>query len=113
VLFKYAGAHLIDQALTLFGPPSALTAHMLNQRQLPDSHAPDAFTVTLHYEPPSPHAHLTAILRASMLTQRPGPRFLLHGDLGSFEKRGLDAQEAQLRAGLAPTDPGGARCNFH
>ncbi|KAF6262744.1 hypothetical protein COO60DRAFT_1699156 [Scenedesmus sp. NREL 46B-D3] len=63
------------------------------------------FTITLHYKPPSPHAHLTAVLRASMLAQRPGPRFLLHGDLGSFEKRGLDVQEAQLRAGLAPTDP--------
>jgi hypothetical protein len=43
------------------------------------------------------------------MAQRPGQRFLLHGDLGSFEKRGLDAQEAQLRAGLAPTDPGGLR----
>jgi scyllo-inositol 2-dehydrogenase (NADP+) len=42
-----------------------------------------------------------------MLAKRGGPRFLLHGDLGSFEKQGLDAQEAQLRAGLLPTDLGG------
>jgi scyllo-inositol 2-dehydrogenase (NADP+) len=80
---------------------------VLNQRQLPDSNVPDAFTITLHYEPPSQHAHLTVILRASMLAKRGGPRFLLHGDLGSFEKQGLDAQEAQLRAGLLPTDLGG------
>jgi hypothetical protein len=101
-----AGAHLLDQALTLFGPPSALTARVLNQRQLPQSNAADAFTITLHYEPPSRHAHLTVILRASMLAKRAGPRFLLHGNLGSFEKAGLDVQEAQLRAGMAPTDPG-------
>lgn len=113
-----AGAHLLDQALTLFGHPSALTAHVLNQRQLPGSDSPDAFTITLHYKnihgPPSSTTAsstatypLTAILRASMLARRPGPRFLLHGSLGSFEKHGLDVQEGQLRGGLLPTDPGG------
>ncbi len=41
-----------------------------------------------------------------MIVAAPGPRFVLHGDRGSFVKHGLDPQEADLRRGLQPGDPG-------
>ena len=34
--------------------------------------------------------------------RRPGPRFAVHGRLGSFVKHGFDPQEDALRAGRAP-----------
>ena len=34
------------------------------------------------------------------------PRFAVHGSAGSYVKYGLDPQEAQLKAGLTPKDPG-------
>eukprot|EP00775_Hariotina_reticulata_P002708 gene2708-biopygen4325 len=98
------GSHLIDQALVLFGQPDALTAHLLNQRHLPATTVPDAFTVTLHYDHPA--GPLTVILRASMLTKQPGARFTVHGTLGSYIKQGMDVQEGQLRAGMSPVSPG-------
>ena len=48
---------------------------------------------------------LHIILGASCLRADPGPRFQIHGQLGSFCKRGLDVQEEQLRRGESPLDP--------
>lgn len=85
------GAHIIDQALTLFGLPKRITAQTKMQR--PHARATDWFEVKLDY------GFLEVILKAGMLVREPGPRYLIHGTLGSFIKSGEDPQEAKLRAG--------------
>ncbi|PWC98677.1 oxidoreductase [Azospirillum sp. TSO5] len=95
VLFDL-GAHLIDQALTLFGMPDRILADVGTQR--PDAQVDDWFHIVLRYGP------MRAILHCGTVVCRPGPRFQLHGDRGSFLKHGMDGQEAALRAGRLPTE---------
>ncbi len=92
------GPHLVDQALTLFGAPRAITADLLAQRD--DAQVDDYFELTLDYGP------MRAILSASTLVAAPRPRFALHGTGGSFVKYGLDPQEDWMRGGRRPADPG-------
>jgi predicted dehydrogenase len=91
------GAHLLDQALVLFGIPQAISADIRIERD--NAMADDAFDVTLHY------ARMRAILRATMLAAYPGPAFAIHGTNGSFIKYGLDPQEGALKAGRSPNEP--------
>lgn len=93
VLFDL-GPHLIDQALTLFGPPQAVTADVRVERE--GAVVDDAFDITLYY--PGSRAYL----RASMLASRPGPHFIVYGTKGSFVKYGLDPQEDALKRGERP-----------
>ena len=95
------GSHLIDQALVLFGQPNTVSATVLAQRV--GAEGDDYFHLILDYD------HLQVILHASTLTPLPGPRFCLHGDLGSYIKSGLDPQEDQLRDGQVPGAPGWGR----
>jgi scyllo-inositol 2-dehydrogenase (NADP+) len=88
------GSHLIDQALVLFGIPDAVTADVESQR--PGARVDDYFHLILHW------GARRAVLHASMLAREPGPRFLIHGDAGSYVKYGLDPQEEALKAGRRP-----------
>ena len=90
------GAHLLDQALVLFGIPEAISADIRSERE--GAVADDAFDVTLHYP------HMRALLRASMLATSPGPTFAVHGTTGSFIKYGLDPQEQALKSGHTPDE---------
>src|SRR5205809_1262494 len=92
------GPHLLDQAFVLFGIPRAVAADIRIERD--GAAVDDAFDVTLHYP------NLRAVLRASMLAAAPGPSFAVHGTRGSFIKYGVDAQEAALKAGRTPGEPG-------
>ncbi|MGN6481202.1 oxidoreductase [Luteibacter sp.] len=92
------GAHLIDQALVLFGVPRAVTADVMKQRAA--AKVDDYFHVVLDYGP------RRAVLHASVLVRDPGPRYLVHGDGGSFVKYGIDGQEAALREGKRPGGAG-------
>ncbi len=89
------GAHLIDQALQLFGWPATVYAEQAQRR--PGARVDDDSFVALRF-PGGEVAHLwmSAIPRAS------GPRFRVVGTVGVYEKHGLDPQEAQLVAGLRP-----------
>jgi scyllo-inositol 2-dehydrogenase (NADP+) len=87
------GSHLVDQAVTLFGPPEAVTGDVRIERDW--AVVDDAFDVTLHYP-----TH-RVLLRSSMLASAPGPRFVVRGTSGSYVKYHLDPQEAQLAAGGA------------
>jgi predicted dehydrogenase len=75
----HSGAHLIDQALVLFGLPDAVTAHLLNQRHLPattvsgkdgsatrfvlpTSHPPTPSSVQAAVFPPCNSLHLIPLL---------------------------------------------------
>ena len=89
------GPHIIDQALSLFGLPSAITADIRMQR--PHARVDDFFNIWLQY----PFSKV--ILHAGMLIREPGPRYMIHGDKGSFIKYGEDVQEAKLRLGELPT----------
>jgi scyllo-inositol 2-dehydrogenase (NADP+) len=92
------GAHLVDQALCLFGLPASISADVGAQR--PGMASDDWFHLVLGY------GELRAVLQAGSLVRVPGPRFEVHGEAGSLVKYGLDPQAAQLEAGRRPGDPG-------
>jgi predicted dehydrogenase len=92
------GAHLIDQAFCLFGLPQFVTADIRIQR--PHARTTDYFELWLDY------GFTKVILKASMLVREPGPRYSIHGRIGSFIKYGEDPQEALLRMGVLPTAAG-------
>ena len=95
------GPHLVDQVLSLFGAPQAITASVRKDRDSTDIE--DAFDITLHYP------RLLAHCRASMLACDAAPRFLLHGTRGSFKKYGLDPQEPALLGGSKVPPVGDSR----
>ena len=97
------GAHLIDQALVLFGMPGAVTADVLRQR--PDARSVDYFHLVLDY------GRQRVVLHASSLVREPGPHFAIHGGEGSFLKYGMDPQEDALKAGVRPGSPDWGRDN--
>jgi scyllo-inositol 2-dehydrogenase (NADP+) len=88
------GAHLIDQALCLFGKPQWLIADIAKQRH--QAAIDDYFHIILGY------STLRVVLHSSSVVKAPGPRFILHGDQGSFVKYGLDPQEQKLKQGAKP-----------
>ncbi|WP_200975096.1 oxidoreductase [Echinicola sp. 20G] len=92
------GAHLIDQALLLFGKPDWVYAEILKQRD--GVAADDFFDLTLMYP------GLKVRLSASILMNAPLPKFLVLGDKGSYSKYGLDVQEAAFKEGILPGSSG-------
>ena len=88
------GAHLINQSFCLFGLPKNIMADIRLQR--PHARVDDFFDIWLDY------GFLKVRLHSGMLVREPGPRFMIHGTLGSFIKNGEDPQEALLRAGELP-----------
>ncbi|MCU8515811.1 oxidoreductase [Vibrio vulnificus] len=91
------GAHLIDQALCLFGTPTAVTAVMRNQR--PGAQAVDHFHLILHYP------ECEAILHGNCLSTAEGPRFQIFTNEASLIKYGMDTQEDFLRDKHGPATP--------
>jgi scyllo-inositol 2-dehydrogenase (NADP+) len=91
------GPHLIDQALTLFGAPEAVSADVRIERD--GAMVDDAFDVTLLYP------RLRIFLRGTMLASKLAPHFLIHGTKGSYVKHGLDPQENALKRGERPGGP--------
>jgi scyllo-inositol 2-dehydrogenase (NADP+) len=92
------GSHLIDQALVLFGLPDSIQADVANQRG--GDQAPDYFHLLLDY------GVRKIVLTSSALVRQPGPRFQVHGTLGSFIKSGIDSQEDALKQGRLPGSAG-------
>jgi len=90
-------AHLVDQALVLFGTPEAIMADVRLERDV--AVVNDAFTICLHYP------RLRVWLSSTMLARTAGPRFVAHGTLGSFVKYGLDPQERALQSGATLGGP--------
>lgn len=90
------GPHLIDQAICLFGAPQSVWCILHTQRQ--NSKVSDSFDLKLIYPA------LTASLGAGIFVREPGPRFQVHGRLGSYIKHGLDTQEARLKMRKMPLD---------
>ena len=89
------GAHLIDQALVLFGQPESVYAEIFTRR--PGALVDDDTFVALRF-PRGEIAHLWM----SATVRHPGPRFRLVGLRGMYVKDNLDPQEEALRTGLRP-----------
>ena len=100
------GPHLIDQALALFGQPTSLWADIRILR--PNAQVDDTFDIQFTYEDAEAEElrSLRVWLRSTMVAASPGARFLLHGTKGSYEKWGLDPQEAALKEGARFADEG-------
>ncbi|MDX8028666.1 Gfo/Idh/MocA family oxidoreductase [Lentzea sp. BCCO 10_0856] len=91
------GAHLVDQALQLFGPVRSVYAELDLRR--PGVQVDDDVFVALTHEN-GVRSHLWASAHAA----NNGPRFRVLGSEGAFVVDGLDEQEDALAAGRRPTD---------
>ncbi|QQL48915.1 Gfo/Idh/MocA family protein [Mucilaginibacter ginkgonis] len=92
------GPHLIDQAIVLFGKP--LNFDKVKSTHRPGSQVDDYFSFRLNY----PNG-LNVFLTGSLMVAKRLESSVVHGTLGSFVKGRDDVQEAQLMAGMKPTDP--------
>lgn len=91
------GAHLVDQALELFGMPEYVYAEVECQRE--DAIVNDYFLIRMLY------TGLRVGLKSGCLVKEPTPAIRLNGTQGSFVKYGKDVQEAALKAGQMPDQP--------
>lgn len=96
------GSHLADQAIQLLGPVTHVYAELDVTR--PKAQVEDEVFLSLIHETGA-RSHLHAGVHAA---DGP-PRFRALGTKGAYVVRGLDPQEAQLRDGLHPDDPGYGR----
>jgi predicted dehydrogenase len=93
------GAHLVDQAVQLFGPVESYYGEL-------DRHRPgavnddDSFIALTHTSGVRSH------LAMSSMVARRGFRFRVLGSESGFTKWGLDPQESQLAGGMSPRDEG-------
>lgn len=88
------GSHLIDQALHLFGMPSAVFADIVIMR--PVSKVDDYFELLLYYE------NKRVRLKSTYVAREAVPSFVVHGSKGSFLKPRGDVQEAMLQQEVSP-----------
>ncbi|MFL5844942.1 MAG: Gfo/Idh/MocA family oxidoreductase [Solirubrobacteraceae bacterium] len=93
------GAHLVDQAIVLFGPPVHVHGEVAARR--PGATVDDDVFIALEHAG-GERSHLWM----SLVTPSPGPRFRVNGLADGFVSEGMDPQEAQLRDGMLPGDPG-------
>ena len=93
------GSHLIDQALSLFGPATDVYAEL--DRRRPGAVVDDDVFVALTHAP-GVRSHLWA----SVVAPQNGPRLRVLGDRAAYTKLGADIQEDALRRGGRPDDAG-------
>ncbi|MBR23139.1 MAG: oxidoreductase [Leifsonia sp.] len=93
------GSHLVDQALTLFGPATLEVAELRAVREGLGSED-DAF-LSLRHES-GVRSHLTM----SRVAAQSGPRFRVLGDESGYSVYGLDGQEPALKVGRWPGSDG-------
>ncbi|RKN45409.1 Gfo/Idh/MocA family oxidoreductase [Micromonospora endolithica] len=89
------GAHLIDQAVQLFGPVASVYAEV--DRRRPDAQVDDdAFVALTHTGGVRSHLWMSAV------AAQVGPRLRILGSRAAYTSWGLDPQEAALRDGGRP-----------
>ena len=91
------GAHLVDQALTLFGPPRRVYAE-IDRRRAGAAVDDDVFVALEHDGGVRSHLWMSAIAPVG------GRSLRVSGTRAGIETPGLDPQEDQLAAGLRPGD---------
>jgi scyllo-inositol 2-dehydrogenase (NADP+) len=93
------GSHLIDQALTMFGPIRSVYAEVDAVR--PGAQVDDDVFVALTHDSGT-RSHLWA----SSTAADHGLRFRVLGTSAAYVKHGMDVQEEGLKAGATPGGPG-------
>ena len=93
------GSHMVFQVVSLFGLPDTVTCFLRNQRGGVD----DCFLMILGFKN---FPELLVELESSLLVpaaETDAERlFFVHGKSGSFEKKGMDVQEGDMRKGENP-----------
>jgi len=89
------GAHLIDQALVLFGPVSSVYCEM-DRRRAGVTNDDDTFVALTHA------GGVRSQLWVSAFASNLAPRLRVLGDRAAYVKYGLDVQEDALRDGGSP-----------
>lgn len=93
-VLKDLGPHIIDQALSLFGLPTAVFADIRITRQ--HSIVDDYLDILLYY------SDFRVRLKAGFFVREPNPSYVIHGKKGSFLKSRGDVQEDELKLGKKP-----------
>jgi scyllo-inositol 2-dehydrogenase (NADP+) len=93
------GSHLVDQALTLFGPARSVYAEVAAVRA--GARVDDDVFIALTHDSGT-RSHLWASSVAADL----GPRLRVLGSAAAYVKYGMDVQEEGLKAGATPGGPG-------
>lgn len=91
------GAHLIDQAICLFGKPDSFTKRYAILRE--EGKVDDYACAHLVYG-----KQLNVFVTTNMLVVKPQAAYVLNGSKGTFTKFRSDEQENQLQAGLNIND---------
>lgn len=97
-LLNDLGSHLVDQALSVFGPATRIYAE-LDRRRAGAETDDDTFVALTHESGVRSHLWMSAV------AAQPGPRFRVLGARAAYVKYGLDVQEELLRTGRRPDDP--------
>lgn len=92
------GAHLIDQAIQLFGPVAQSYGETANYGR-PEGADTEAFVSLLH------ESGVRSRLWMNGMAAQVGPRFHVLGSEAGYTKWGLDSQEPALVGGVTPSDP--------
>ena len=93
------GAHLIDQAIQLFGPVERSYGETANRGPHPDAADTEAFVSLLHA------SGVRSRLWMNGMAAQAGARFHVLGSKAGYTTWGLDGQEPALAAGMPPSDP--------
>lgn len=93
------GAHLIDQAIQLFGAVEEAHGETANHSSHPEAADTEAFVSLLHA------SGVRTRLWMNGMAAQVGPRFHVLGSQAGYSKWGLDTQEPDLAAGRSPLDP--------
>jgi len=92
------GAHLIDQAIQLFGAVTETYGETANHGPHQDAADTEAFVSLLH------ESGVRSRLWMNGMAPQVGPRFHVLGSQAGYTKWGLDTQEPDLAAGKSPLD---------
>lgn len=98
-VFIDLGAHLIDQAVSLFGSPDWVQADIWSARSADPAAVDDSFLINFGYQD-----GLRVQLSSSSLAAGPSREIRLDGTNSSLILEGFDPQEPQLRDGMAAGD---------
>jgi scyllo-inositol 2-dehydrogenase (NADP+) len=93
------GAHLIDQAIQLFGPVAKVYGETFRHNGHDQSDADQEAFLSLQHQ-----SGIQSRLWMNGQAPQPGPRFHVTGSRAAYTKWGLDGQEKSLSEGMLPTD---------